>query len=106
VEDYKAHGLGAFVDRFVAKTPNGWRVASYVFPATAAQVDAVQEVTRTIDPSATLTGLPLVNRELSDRFLRSSFAASRSARWWSWPSWLGISRLVAVAAGVFRPRSA
>ena len=69
VEDYKAHGLGSLVDRLVAKTPNGWRVASYVFPATAAQVDAVQEVTRKIDPSATLTGLPLVNRELSDRFL-------------------------------------
>ena len=69
MEDYKAHGLGALVGRFVAKTPDGWRVASYVFPATAAQVDAVQEVTRTIDPSATLTGLPLVNRELADRFL-------------------------------------
>src|SRR6185503_8045820 len=33
VDDYKAHGLGSLVDRFVAKTPNGWRIASYVFPA-------------------------------------------------------------------------
>ena len=99
-EDYKAHGLGSLVDRLVAKTPNGWRVASYVFPATAAQVDAVQEVTRTIDPSATLTGLPLVNRELSDRFLPQfirglavGIADRRGDRD------LGVSRLVAVAAG-------
>jgi predicted exporter len=69
VDDYKAHGLGSLVDRFVAKTPNGWRIASYVFPPTAAQADAVEELTRKVDPSATLTGLPLVNRELSDRFL-------------------------------------
>jgi uncharacterized protein len=68
-EDYRAHGLGDLVDRFVAKTATGWLIASYAFPSSDAQVAAIDAAIRATDPSATLTGLPLVNRELSDRFL-------------------------------------
>ncbi len=69
LEGYRAHGLGGLVDRFVAKTPSGWLVASYAFPSTSAQIAALQDVIQTTDQTATLTGLPLVNRELADRFL-------------------------------------
>jgi uncharacterized protein len=69
IDGYQSHGLGGSVERFAAKSPKGWLVASYVFPSTDAQVAAIQETIQNVDPTATLTGLPLVNRELADRFL-------------------------------------
>jgi uncharacterized protein len=69
IDGYESHGLGGFVERFAAKSPKGWLVASYVFPSTDAQVEAIQETIQNVDPTARLTGLPLVNRELADRFL-------------------------------------
>jgi predicted RND superfamily exporter protein len=68
-EGYHAHGLGDLIDRFVARTPSGWVMASYAFPSDAAQAAALERVVASVNPSATLTGLPLVNRELADRFL-------------------------------------
>jgi predicted exporter len=68
-DGYREHGLGGLIDRFIARTASGWMLASYVFPASDVQVGAVQEAVRRTDPTATLTGLPLVNRELADRFL-------------------------------------
>jgi predicted exporter len=68
-DDYRAHGLGDLLGRFVVKTSNRWLVASYAFPSSGAQVAAIEEAIHTADATAVLTGLPLVNRELSDRFL-------------------------------------
>jgi predicted exporter len=68
-DGYRDHGLGDLIGRFVANTGSGWLLASYVFPAGDADIQTLQ---RTIDGAgggATLTGLPLVNRELADRFL-------------------------------------
>ena len=68
-DGYRSHGLGDLLDRFVARAPDGWLLASYAFPAGEAQVAALERAVHEADPTATLTGLPLVNRELSDRFL-------------------------------------
>jgi predicted RND superfamily exporter protein len=68
-EAYAAHGLADLVARFVVRDGSGWLVASYTFPDTPAQVTAVQQAIQTVDPTATLTGLPLVNEELADRFM-------------------------------------
>jgi hypothetical protein len=53
----------------VTRAPDEWLVASYVFPSTDAEVTDVQRIAGSAGGSATLTGLPLVNRELADRFL-------------------------------------
>jgi predicted exporter len=66
---YHAHGLGDLLDRFIVKTPHGWLIASYIFPSSDAQAAAIGETIREVEPNATLTGLPLVNRELAERFL-------------------------------------
>ncbi len=68
-EGYTDHGLGDVISRFVAKTPEGWLLASYAFPSTDAETAALQDIVAKGGGSATLTGLPLVNRELADRFL-------------------------------------
>jgi len=68
-EAYGSHGLGDLLARFVTRTDAGWVVASYAFPTSAAEVAAIQQAVRSADTTATLTGLPLVNQELSDRFM-------------------------------------
>jgi predicted exporter len=68
-DGFAAHGLGDLLERFVVKEGGGWSVASYVYPANAMQVQAIHAALRAAGSSGTLTGLPLVNRELGDRFL-------------------------------------
>jgi len=69
-DEYRAHGLGGLVERFVAPSPTGgWRIASYAFPTSPSQVTALQTALAAVGSHATLTGLPLVNEELSRRFL-------------------------------------
>src|SRR5204862_6489502 len=60
-EEYRAHGLGGLVERFVAPNPSGgWRIASYAFPASRAQVTALKNALAELGSHATVTGLPLV----------------------------------------------
>jgi predicted exporter len=66
-EGYAGHGLTDLIGRFVARTPDGWLLASYVFPAGESEIAQLHAAAA--DTGATLTGLPLVNRELADRFL-------------------------------------
>jgi uncharacterized protein len=68
-DGYVAHGLGDIVNRFVVHDGGGWTLATYVFPTSADQTAVVQRVVEATDPSATLTGLTLVNRELARSFL-------------------------------------
>jgi len=67
-EGYVTHGFGDLIGRFVVKTSADWLLVSYAFPSNQAEVDALEGLVRTI-PGATLTGLPLVNRELAQRFV-------------------------------------
>jgi predicted RND superfamily exporter protein len=66
---YVAHGLVDLIGRFVARVDERWLLATYAFPSSPEQVAALETRVRELDPTATLTGLPLVNRELADRFL-------------------------------------
>lgn len=66
LDGYVDHGLADLVGRFVSRGEGDWLVASYAVPATDADVASLQ---RAIEGAGTLTGLPLVNRELAARFL-------------------------------------
>jgi hypothetical protein len=68
-EGYKAHGMADVIDRLIARTPDGWVLATYVLPADDGDVPAAEAIVGETDPAMTMTGLPLVNRELADRFL-------------------------------------
>ncbi len=68
-EGYVANELADLVGRFVARAGERWLLATYAFPSRPEEVEALEALVREQDPSATLTGLPLVNRELADRFL-------------------------------------
>jgi uncharacterized protein len=68
-EGYTVHGLGDLVGRFVAKTADGWLLASYVFPPSEADVAMLRTIVTNAGSRAVLTGLPLVNRELAAQFL-------------------------------------
>ena len=68
--DYKGyveHGPAEIVRRFVARDGEEWLIASYFFPAPD-QVAVLRGLVET-HGYGTLTGLPLVNAELADRFL-------------------------------------
>ncbi len=68
-DGYVEHGLGDLIGRFVARRGDQWMIATYAFPSTPQEVAGLEMGVRDADPGATLTGLALVNRELSDRFL-------------------------------------
>jgi predicted RND superfamily exporter protein len=68
-EGYVSHGLGDLVGRFISRTEGEWTIATYVFPKTADELSAIQTVVDAVDPTQTFTGLQLVNRELSRKFL-------------------------------------
>jgi predicted RND superfamily exporter protein len=68
-QGYVAHGLADLIGRFVARVDDRWLLATYAFPSRPEEVAALETRVREADPTATLTGLPLVNRELADRFL-------------------------------------
>jgi len=68
-DDYVNHGLGDIIGRFIVHDQDRWLLATYVFPRTEAEAALLQTVVDRVDPSQTLTGLPLVNRELARRFL-------------------------------------
>jgi predicted RND superfamily exporter protein len=68
-EGYVTHGLPDLIGRFVARVDDGWLLATYAFPSRPEDVATLETRVRETDPTATLTGLPLVNRELADGFL-------------------------------------
>jgi predicted RND superfamily exporter protein len=68
-DGYVQNGLADVIRRFVVPQPDGWLLATYVFPQDAEEMQTVEAIADSTDPSATLTGLPLVNRELADRFV-------------------------------------
>lgn len=67
-EGYMEHGLGDLVQRFVARDGGRWLLATYVFPGRDAEIERLQEIVSTAEGTQTLTGLPLVNRELARGF--------------------------------------
>jgi predicted exporter len=68
-DGYVRHGLGDLIGRFVAVADGEWMAVSYAFPSTPDEVAGLEAVVAGAGGSATLTGLPLVNRELAARFM-------------------------------------
>jgi len=68
-EGFVDHGLGDLIGRFIARKSDHWMLVTYAFPSRAADVATLQRVVAEASETATLTGVPLVNRELADRFL-------------------------------------
>jgi predicted RND superfamily exporter protein len=68
-DGYLQHGLADIIGRFVVHDASGWALATYVFPTSPGQTARVQQIVESIDPTATLTGLTLVNRELARSFM-------------------------------------
>jgi predicted exporter len=68
-DGYVQHGLADMIGRFVARADGGWLLATYAFPSRPEEVAALRSAVKNSDPEATLTGLPLVNQELAERFL-------------------------------------
>jgi predicted RND superfamily exporter protein len=68
--DYAEHGLGDFIGRFVVHSEGVWRLATYVFPSTDDEIAQLQTIVDRVDESQILTGLPLVNKEISRTFVR------------------------------------
>jgi uncharacterized protein len=67
-DGYVEHGLGDLMQRFIVRDGPRWLLATYVFPTTEDQVTTLQAVIADVDGTQTLTGLPLVNRELARGF--------------------------------------
>ncbi|MGE0448061.1 MAG: MMPL family transporter [Vicinamibacterales bacterium] len=68
-EGYLQNGLRDLVRRFVTRDGDRWLVASFVFPTTLDEVEAIARIVADEAPGVVLTGLPMVNRELSAMFL-------------------------------------
>ena len=69
IDGYRAHGLDDLIGRFITRSGDQWRLATYAFPAGEDQTLALQRIVGDVDPAATVTGLPIVNRELAERLL-------------------------------------
>jgi predicted exporter len=67
-EDYTREGLGDVIGRFISRRDETWTLATYLFPADATSLATVEQVVAQAGPDQRLTGLPLVNRELAERF--------------------------------------
>jgi predicted RND superfamily exporter protein len=68
-DGYMSHGLDDLIGRFVSRQGDRWLLATYAFPRGVEAAAALERAVSSADPSAIVTGLPLVNRELADRFL-------------------------------------
>ena len=66
-DDFRRHGLGNLLERFVVHDANGWTLASYAFPTSAGEADILRQTAEGY-PGVTLTGLTSVNRELAAAF--------------------------------------
>jgi predicted exporter len=69
IDGYRAHGLDDLIGRFITRSGDQWRLATYAFPDGEEQTLALQRIAGEVEPAATVTGLPIVNRELAERFL-------------------------------------
>jgi len=69
LDGYKAHGLGDVMDRLITRSDAGWMLATYAFPKTPAEEAHLRAVVDATQPDAVVTGLSLVNEELSASFL-------------------------------------
>jgi predicted RND superfamily exporter protein len=63
------NGLSLLLSRYVARVPQGFLVAAYLYPSGPADLDRLAPLVATRAPHFHLTGVVPVNRELAARFL-------------------------------------
>ena len=68
-DGYAAHGLDDLIARFVVRQGDRWLLATYAFPQGPEAAAALERAAAASDPTAIVTGLPLVNAELARRFV-------------------------------------
>jgi predicted RND superfamily exporter protein len=64
----REHGLGDLIDRFVARSGDAYTVVAYSYPATPREAQLLADAARESGGGLRLTGTPLVNAELAERF--------------------------------------
>ncbi len=64
-EGYRQHGLGELLSPYIARTPGGFAMAAYVRPRSPADVQLMRSIVERVGAPLRLTGIPVVNRELS-----------------------------------------
>jgi uncharacterized protein len=72
-EDYVSHNLNDLIARFVVRDAGRWQLATYLLPSNDDDVARIQAIVDQVDPRQTLTGLPLVNRDLAQKFVPEFF---------------------------------
>ena len=65
-EGYKQHGLGELLSPYIAPTPDGFAMAAYVHPRSPSDLDLMRSIVDRVGAPLRLTGMPVVNRELSE----------------------------------------
>src|SRR5262249_8911812 len=68
IDGYRAHGLGDLLTRFIAEHDGTYSTVTYIYPHGEADVAAAERAVASAGAPMALTGLPLVNRDLADRF--------------------------------------
>jgi uncharacterized protein len=63
------HGLGSIVSRFLVRRNGRYESVTYLYPQQAVAIDALNGMIHEVDPRLRLTGLPVINDELGQRFL-------------------------------------
>ena len=65
-DGYQQHGLGELLSPYIARTPGGFAMAAYVHPRSPADLALMRSIVDRVGGPLRLTGMPVVNRELSD----------------------------------------
>jgi uncharacterized protein len=68
-EEFAEHGLDDVLRRFITRDEQQWALASYAFADTPAEIDALRAAVAESNGTMILSGLPLVNEELGNRFM-------------------------------------
>jgi predicted RND superfamily exporter protein len=68
-DGYVNAGIGDIIGRFVTRHENVWLLATYAYPTRDEDIAILHDVVRTTSGAGVLTGVPVVNRELSSGFV-------------------------------------
>jgi hypothetical protein len=70
IDGYRSHGLADVLTRFVAEHDGQYSAVTYIYPHGAEDLAGAERAVASVGAPMALTGLPLVNRDLADRFPR------------------------------------
>ena len=69
-EGYVEHGLEPLVSRFVSRTAGAFTTAAYVEVSDSVEISRARDAAASVSPSLAVTGLPVINLDLAQRFPR------------------------------------